>query len=173
MRNKLTRKSSSSFKRANVQEIAFIIGIAFVFSFAIFFGYKILHEFNGRFGQLDVEPLAKATVNRVDTMYPSIFDSAYLVVLVIFFLISVISAYFIDIHPFFFVLSLFVLIVALVASAMLANINETILSDSQFSDISDKFPIIVFTSQHLFQIAVIMGGILMIALYAKSRSGEA
>lgn len=172
MRKRSTRKSSSFFKRGNVQEVAFIIGIAFVFSFAIFFGYKILHEFNGRFGQLDVDPLAKATVNRVDTIYPSIFDSAYLVVLVIFFLIAVISAYFIDIHPFFFVLSLFVLIVALVASALLVNINEEVITDEKFADISDKFPIIVFTTQHLFQIAVIMGGIIMIALYAKSRSGE-
>jgi hypothetical protein len=160
-------------KGANVQEIAFIVGIALAFGVMILLGFKLIQAGDQAFQKIGIVPDdAKESIHKTAKVYPGLMDKAFLIILIIFFVITVMSAYYIDVHPFFFILSLVVLVGALVSSYMITEANKDIISNEIFADIVDQFPIIVYVGMHLFQIAVIMAGIIAIALYAKSRSGE-
>lgn len=160
-------------KKGNIQEIAFIVGIALAFGIMILLGFKLIKAGDDAFQKIGFIPdEAKEGIHQTAKVYPELMDKAFLIVLIIFFIISVMGAYYIDVHPFFFILSLVLLVGALVSSYLITEANKDIISNEIFADIIDQFPIIVYVGMHLFQIAVIMAGIIAIALYAKSRSGE-
>jgi len=151
----------------------FVIGLAVLFVFFIVFGYMILEKFNEKWQNLDIaNQESKDAVDKVTTSYPSLFDTVFIITVVIFFLATIISAYFIDVHPIFFVVSLIVLIGVLVCAAIVAEANQEFLSNPKISGIIDKFPMMAWFSMHLFPIAVVMGGVIIIVLYAKLRGGE-
>ena len=157
-------------KRGNVQEIAFVLGIAVFFTIIAFFGIKILFALNDGIQATDQIPdKGKEAMQEVTDKAPSLLDGAFLIVIVAVFLGVAVSAWYIDVNPLFFVLSLVVLVAILSASAIIHNLNESIIEDEQFSDVATEFPIMVFVGQNLFGIIIIMSAIVLITLYAKSR----
>jgi hypothetical protein len=158
-------------KRGNIQELAFIIVVIFVLGITIFFAVKVQRALNDKIQAMtDIPAPAKQASATVTNITPNMFDKLFIVAIFVFYIGALISAWYIDISPVFFVLSVIILLVLLAAGAMVNNVNEEIINRSEFASFSSEFPIIVFFSHHMFQIITAMGILLLAALYAKSRS---
>lgn len=158
-------------KKGNVQEIIFIASLVLTLGITIFVAMFLLTNFNTKLqAKTDVPTLAKTTTDSITQKAPSILDAMFLLIIIIVYIATLISSWFIDTTPAFFVLSVIVLLIALVVVAVIGNANEEILTDPHFNTISPDFPVMMFFAQNLFKIVTAMGILLLITLYAKSRS---
>ena len=87
-----------------------------------------------------------------------------------FFLSALITSWFIDTNPVFFILSIVALIIIFVAIIGLANLNEAVLTDDELITTTAQFPKITWIADHFLQFMVVQAFIIMISLYAKTRS---
>ena len=160
-------------KKGNVQEIMFVVAIAFLFMTTVFFGYVFQSRFNEEIQNSTVFiQESKDISQQITTSFPTWFDNGFIVAFVVFFLISLISAYLIDTSPIFLVFSIILLIGSLVVAGMVAQAAEEFIGNSVFNPYVSDLPMMVFVGQNLFPIAVVMGISILIALYAKSQRGE-
>jgi hypothetical protein len=161
------------FKRGNVQDLAFVIGVAVFLVISIVFGTMILSKFNDKIQNTDAMPtIAKDISNDYRTGIPSILDKFFLIIIIVLFIGAVVSAWFIDTTPAFFVLSIILLIVVHIAVAIMQNYTENLIESDKISAYALEYPIMVWYTQHMFVIGIVMGAILLIALYGKSRVSE-
>lgn len=116
----------------------------------------------------EMSPEAKNISLKSSESYPSFMDSLILTMLVLFWIVVLVSAFYIDSHPAFFVISLILLIIVLFVSAYIGNSMEEI---GSFSDMSgDQFPLTMFIFSHLLLIVFVMGISVLLLIYAKTRS---
>jgi len=87
-----------------------------------------------------------------------------------FFLSALITSWFIDTHPVFFILSIVALIIIFVAIVGIANLNESVLTSSDLITTTAQFPKIVYITEHFLPFMIIQAFVIMISLYAKTRS---
>lgn len=164
------RKKSGFFKKGNIQEIVFVAGLAMMLIISIFFATRIMSEFNNKIQSSDMPTIAKDASQVVRDKYPSLLDYFFLLVVIILFIGSMISAWFIDTTPAFFILSIIVLIVGNVAIALMQNVTEETINSPELSAYASEYPIMTFYAQNMLKINVVLGAILLVVLYAKTRT---
>lgn len=159
------------FGKKGVLDNIYIVIVIVALALLTVFGYKILSDMNTQIQAMDgVAPEGKVAFSSVTDRYHNTMDTAFLVIWFAALMASLISAWFIDTHPVFFVISLFVLIAVMIGVVPLANTVEAVLGDATLSATTAQFPIILFFIEHLFTIALVQGFLIAIALYAKTRS---
>lgn len=160
-------------KKGNVQELVFVMAVGIMFIISVLVAFKLNSALNDQIQNLtDMPDEAKDASRIVNERMPGAFDFGFMILFIGLYMVVLVSSWFIDSNPVFFVISLIVLILILVAIALLTNVNQEIVGNSAFSGIIDHFPIIYFVSTHLFKFAIVMGAGILMALYAKNRSGE-
>jgi len=112
-----------------------------------------------------------ASLDVISNNFPSVFDGAILVILIGLWIFALVSAYFIDSHPLFLILSVILLIFVLIASAIITNAGQEILDDSVFSSVTGSFPITTWIISHLLIVILVIGFSIVAVLYGKSRGG--
>lgn len=164
--------SKSKNKKGGLSDIIFLVAFLSVIIVLFVFGYKLINESNIRVQTMDVvTDEAKTAMGTVETKYRSTMDTAFLFLWLGSFLAAVISAWFIDSHPVFFFLSVFVFVIILVAVVPMSNALESLISDPQLSSEAARFPVMLFFVTHFFKIVVVQGVIILISLYAKTQQG--
>ena len=149
-----------------------IIIIFIIVSFSFIIGYKALKEINDDF-QLDTDfsATAKDNLQGVTTQYPIYMDNAFLIMLILFWIILIVSTLFINANPIFFIVSVLLLIVVFMVGMSMSNAYGEVMSDGELVLFSDSFPKINFVMNNLLMVLIVMGLTASIALYAKSQSG--
>lgn len=104
--------------------------------------------------------------------FPSMWDSIFIIILFVFVGAAVVAAFFLDDNPIFFIIAVLALIFILIISAYLGNMYEESLEDEFYSDVSTDFPMMYWVGTHLFQVMLMAGGLILLALYGKSRMVE-
>lgn len=163
-------------KKGNVQELVTILIVVFALTVTILVVGKIIFAFNDgvqRMNNKDIPDAAKSISQTITNKTPSILDNFLFMIMIVIYLVALISAWFIDTNPVFFVISVIILIIVLIIAGIIQNANEAILSAEAFSDIALLYPKMIFIGQNLFKIISGMGILLLASLYAKSRSGQA
>jgi hypothetical protein len=97
---------------------------------------------------------------------PSNLDTAFVVILVLLWIFAVVSAFFIDTHPVWFVVSLFALIFILAGAAIVSN---TYIDFHDSLELASSLPKIYFVMDHLVEFIIAISASVMLALFGKSQ----
>jgi len=156
-------------KKGNITDIPYVASMMFLLALTIIFGYILMININDKVQSNSAIPTIAKTANETTMEKFLLFDSVYLIIWAVSLLGTLISAYFIDSHPVFFVIFLILLIFILVALIPISNLMEEIFGDTHFTAAVNKFPIIMFYITHFFKIITAHGFLIMWVLYAKVR----
>lgn len=151
--------------KGNVTDVIFIAILAFSFVVTCVLCYTILDKFStDTTGILNQTPLdnAKQALNIMDYVL-----AGFLVGAIIF---SSISAYFIRSSPVFFVFGVIVLVVAVYASAIISNLGYDIFNTAALTTAAAQYPISMNVIQYLPFYVVVMGAIILIAMFGKGEN---
>jgi hypothetical protein len=161
-------------KRAQIPvDLIIIVVVLVAFSIAGFIMYQFLGEFNTDFqSDLSYNNQSKAILQDTTTTYPSFIDGAFIFILVGLWIALLVSSYFIESHPIFFVFVLLLVIIVLIFGAMMANSYTELMGDSEMATIMDSFPMTLWVFNHLVVIIATIGVTSLLALFGKSLFGQ-
>lgn len=83
----------------------------------------------------------------------------------------IVSSYFIDTHPAFFVAGLILFTFVVFVGANITNVFDDTISDSDFLALNNNFPVMIFIMDNLVMELIVGFVFMSIVLYGKSRSG--
>lgn len=163
---------TSGYKGNASIEVVIIVVVLLAFSIATIFLYSsftsIMDDLRG---DEDISDTALAPTEQLEGQYPSIFDTAFVIILIVLWLAAIISAFQIDTYPIFFGISVFALIIVLCVPPILGNAFEETMQDEQVSGLTDSFPMMYYVMTHILQISIFIGATVLVSLYAKTRLG--
>lgn len=169
---KISNSTSKHRKAQTTMDLIFVLIFLVGFAIASIFGYKVFTDINTDIqSDTSMHNLTKTTVGNLHARYPATLDGLFAVALVLFWIFTLVSAFLIDTHPVFFIVSFVLLLFTFVAMTLVSNAYQEVMSDADISGSADSFPITNFFITHLLETAIIMGFSIMIALYGKLRSG--
>jgi Ca2+/Na+ antiporter len=99
------------------------------------------------------------------TSFPSVFDSVFLVAMILFWIATIVASFMIDSHPIFFVATLLLLIFTIFFSAIVSNTFSEVTADESIN--ADEFPITRFIMEYLPYFLLFIGFSVAIVLYGK------
>jgi hypothetical protein len=155
-------------------EVLFLIVIAFAFALTVYIGYKFINDLNTNLqSDGDMTAEAKAASLAVTSRYPSIFDAGVIMFFSLVWIAILVSAWFIDTSPIFFIVSLIVFVFTILVSFALSDVYSEFLLDADFVGFNTAFPMINFILGNLGLFCLVVGFSLMVVLYGKSRAQNA
>ena len=157
-------------KRGQV-EVLFLIVVAFAFALTIFIGYKFINELNTNIQtDGDATAEAKAASLNATSRYPNIFDGGFIMFFILVWIAILVSAWFIDTSPIFFIVSLIVFVFTLIVSFALTDVYTEFLTDADFLGFNTTFPMVNFVLSNLGVFCLVIGFSLIVVLYGKSKA---
>jgi len=124
-----------------------------------------------QFAYNETQGLKEKTTLWGDFMFVMLFAGLWLIMYV--------SAFFIRVSPMFLGLGVILLMITIVLSATFSNFfldfllgGETLFNNFTDPDVSNNYPLTIFIMQYLPYFNTIMGGLLLIILYAKLRGQD-
>lgn len=152
----------------SVTDIPVIIAATLLLTISVFTGQLILKEVSANTGpdQLNQETLDQG----IQAL--SLFDAGIVALNAFFYLVSFIFAYRIRTSPVFAIPALIFLAVSGFVSMQIANIYAAIASTGPFTSIANSFPATGLLFNNYLTITLTMGGVLILLLYGKTRSGR-
>lgn len=169
---KLIRNGSSSKKGSSILDI--LIGLIFFISFSVIviLAYNVLKDVNTNIqGDADLNTIAKDESANITSNFPSYMDNGFLLLIILFWIFIIVSSFFLDTYPAFFVVSFILMIFVFVIGMILANTYGEIAGDAAVSSFADYFPKINFVMNNLLLVLIVVGGSSLLALYANSKGG--
>ena len=165
--------SLTSNSKGNVSvEVIMIVTILFAFSIVAIVTYDFFGDImDNVIADPDISATATAPTEGLHARYPSVFDNAYIIILIALWIGAIVSAFQIDTYPIFMGLSVLALIIVLIVPPILGNAFEETFADETASGLTDSFPAMFFIMTHILEISIFIGASVVIALYAKSRMG--
>lgn len=124
---------------------------------------------DSEFGKHAGEANASAELTALDARMPHTLDSAFGIVFGLLFIFVIVSAFLLDSHPAFFIISLVLFIGVLIAAGFLNEMYTDIITDEAISGEISQFPITNFVLDHLMIVILVIGVAIGVALYAKSQ----
>ena len=113
----------------------------------------------------------KQTSQTLYSKFAPTLDAAFLMAFVLFALFAIVSVFFLDTHPVYFILAVVLLFAVFTVGGFLANGFDDVVSDPTLAEYANDFRATSFIMGNLLES---MGGVvllIMIALFAKFRSG--
>ena len=148
----------------------FIVAVLFVFSIAAFFIYGFFDDLTEDINaDLGISDAAKEPVQNLHRDYPSVFDTGFMIILILMWIGAIVSAFQIDTYPVYFGLTVFALILLLTVPPLLGNAFEETAGDDSLSGYTGSFPKLFWVMTHLLEVSIVMGGSILVTLFAKSR----
>lgn len=151
-------------------DVLFIVVILFALALVVFIGNKFLGELNTAI-QTDSDSTAEAKAASADitARYPAIFDAGFIMFFVLVWIAILISAWFIDTTPMFFIAALIVLAFTVIVGISLNEAYSELITDSEFNTVNTTFPMIHFILNNLALVTIIVGFSVLVVLFGKAR----
>jgi magnesium-transporting ATPase (P-type) len=145
-----------------------VIGL-FLFALITFIGHKIWISMSESIdtSMLDDDDTDAKSILQSATTTLNMFDYLFVVVLVLMGLGLVISVYFIDSHPIFFGITLFVFLIFLFLSILISDIFTNISSSDTFANETATYSMTNYVFQHMPLFMAVIGVIVIIVMFAK------
>lgn len=144
----------------------FVLGIFFLYI------YTPVHNINQDIIASNVTGTqGTAILQNNDAQFPNIYDTAGMLFFLGVWIFLLFSSYFIDTHPIFFVLSLFLMIFCFIVIVNIGYAFQIISSDSYLTSVNVLFPKLVFINNHLFETMILVFFTCAIAMFAKKDRG--
>lgn len=148
--------------------IVVVLVVLAIFSLTVYMSFS---DLNTEIQSDDI--LSTENKERVDDLhqkFPSFFDGTFMLLLFMFTIAAAISAYFLDTHPIFFFISIFILAAVLFAGSLLGDYYNELAEESDFSSAAVDFPMTQWVFDHFLIVIVMIGFVIIISLYAKYNS---
>lgn len=160
--NKKFNKKGSAF------DVIYILVVVFIFIVITLIAFKVYNEWSEGGATKINNPTSNIATAKVGTAITSL-DMVFGFLIGMLIILVIISAFTIDTHPAFFVVTLILLIIAIILAVAFSNIYETI-SQEKLPTEAASFPIANYLMGNLPMIALIAIIIVAIVLYAKFKS---
>jgi hypothetical protein len=166
-------KSFTSTKKANafvdtlmIVVFLFIIAVGFVTIYMLYdaIGPEMIDVFNETGHNQSVQML-----NTNYTDFPDVWDGVFVFLLFGLWLAAIVGSFFIDAHPIFFVIVIFILVPIIIVGVVLGNSFEEFAGEDTTSFIQTDFPMTYQIMSHMLPIAIVVGLSIAMALYAKNK----
>ena len=103
--------------------------------------------------------------------YNGFWDNTLIFILAMLWFFGIISAFFIDSHPIFFLIAVILLFIVFYVVALLANETVVLMNEGENANYVQYYPKTVWVFEHLVEITIIMAFSFVLVLYSKFRSG--
>lgn len=100
-------------------------------------------------------------------VFPSLYDSAFVFFFLGVWIFFLISAYFIENHPIFFIITLIIMIIALLVIPIIGNAVSGV---GNTSTQQASFPYIIFILNHFLELCLLVFFTVVIALFARNKN---
>lgn len=115
---------------------------------------------------------SKDIITAQQANFENSWDGMIVFIFAMLWLFGIVSSFFIDSHPFFFVLALIMLFAGFIVLALLGNEFIEFISDPNIADYANNsYPMTIWIMGHILELGIVMAFSFMIALYAKFRGG--
>jgi len=152
-------------KKASAFDVIYILIIVFIFIVITLIAFKVYNEWSAGGAAKLSSDTANIALSKAGTAITSL-DMVFGFLIGMLIILVIISAFTIDTHPAFFVVTLILLIIAIILAVAFSNIYETI-SQEKLPTEAGSFPIANYLMGNLPMIALIAIIIVAIVLYAK------
>ena len=159
-------------KKANMLDIVFLMVIVVGVIIACVPVFKMISKVVD-FAQTDDGLTAddKAQMVALESKFYNSVDIGFLILLIVGIMVTLISAYLIDINPIFAVFGFIIGILSLIGCAVLVKVSEQVMAVDISQDVFANLTIIPFVVNNLFLVCVVFFALLMIVLYGKFKQG--
>ena len=144
--------------------------VLFIFLLSVFLFYKPFTEINN---DIQAEPefstLTKDTVDNVHTRYPAIFDGGFIFIFAFLLIIALVTSFFLDANPIFFIISIVLLVICLVFGAFLSNVYQELMSDEELTTLTSVFPLTNWVMSNIIIIMVVEFILIGLVVYGKTQ----
>lgn len=155
-------------KKGDIQDLVTLIVVIVGFAIAGILAYKFMGEFNDQVADDDVlTNHSKEILTTAEGRMPGVFDGGLLVVLILFTIVMLISAWYIDTHPAIFIIAFILVIAIVVVAGALSHSFEEFTQTPEMINATSDFPISVFVLDNLPVLVFVIGVALVIVLFAK------
>lgn len=161
--------SWSKQKDGQVADVAAIIAFLFVLAIVAIFVVFLIKSWNTEIEKQNL-PIVQNITQPASNNVPKYFDGSFALAIVILTSAIVISAYVLDTNPAFFVISIILLVLVIVIGALFGNIYSELQNQLDLTPTISSMPITNLIMNNLLLYAIILGGLVLITLYAKVRN---
>lgn len=154
-------------KKGIIFEMITILVVLTLFIVGVMLSYKFVNEFNNQ-NTFEAGSLSKNITGQGIVAIQG-FDNLSILVLIGLTLYIIVSAFFINSHPVFFVIGVMALLIVIPLTALVSNVFQRIAGEPEFSDYSNNFVVIPYIMSHLPLFFLIIGILALIGIYAKDR----
>lgn len=151
-----------------------LVGVIMFLAFAItvVFAFKVLSEINTEIqADTDFNNVSKTSMQSVTVQFPQYMDNAFLMMVILFWVFIIVTSFFVDTYPVFFIISFLFLIFVFIIGMYMSNAYEEVVSESGVSTFADSFPKMNWIMEHLLMVIMVIGASSALALYANSGGG--
>jgi len=177
MRNNLLRNRKGfqalNYKKGNAfLDTVTILVVAILLIFFIYYSYVAYKDWNNEFQKDDdMSAEAKDMAQNFSAKYPKMFDDGFIMVIILLWIAGLVSSFFIDSHPLFFIITVVLLLFVFYAGVHLGNIYETIVTgDDALTLIVPSFPKANWFMTHLLESIIVIGLSISLVIFAKMRT---
>lgn len=108
-------------------------------------------------------------INEVDGRYPKMFDALVIFLFFGMWAMAIVASFLVDSHPIFFIFSVVLLILLIIASIFIANFYDDLFNDATLVAMKASFPATNWILTHLLMYVLVVGASVALVLYGKSR----
>jgi len=157
-------------KKGSIADSLMIVIVALLFSVIFITSYYAWSKIHPKLdANLASDEAKNITAHTEQAMLK--FDTIFIAVVIGMILMTALSAYYIEIHPAFFVVSLIFWIVMLLVVPIFSNVYEKFASSSEMSDAVSHFGAIDYISKNLPVFFTIIVCLVVVLMYGKFKSG--
>ena len=156
-------------KKGNIPDVFYLVLTVVVLAIIFMASWTIMNQMKPSLdAKLTGDVAHNATANALQAI--GSFDYLLIFIMVGLLIATIISAFFINTHPVFFVLSLLMFILFMIVVPVLGNVFDAFAGDSGMSEAAEEFNVTTSFMDDLPKYFVVMCGIVLISLYAKYRA---
>ena len=153
-------------RKGNVFDIIYIMIVLFLIAVVTLVGIKVYDAWDE--SNTITSDTGNIIMQKADMTLTTL-DGVFAFIIVMLFILVLISAFLINTHPVFFIVTLIMLIIALIIGAAFSNIFETLTGDS-LSGEAERLPIISELMGNLPFIVLVIIVAVAVVLYAKMKT---
>ena len=147
-----------------------ILVLVTVFAIGGLWGYRIFDDLNSDIQADDgMSAEAKSTSGSLYAKYPSLIDNLFLFMFCMFVVFVLVSAFLIDSHPIFFIISAILLIAIFVAAIFIGNAYNEVATDDELSSYANDMPYMSFVMRHIVEMIIGISFMTAVVLFIKIR----
>ena len=159
-----------SKKKGSITDVFYILVFLFIFGICSWLGYLIYDEYNTQTQDLITSDSAQNVTYSGGVAIKSL-DWIFLFIIVLLTITTLVLAFMLDTHPILFFGAVFVLMFAIIIGGVLSDAFEEYSTSPEMASSFSVFKIMHFSFSKMPFIILLIGALIMIALFVKWKFG--